>query len=184
MAAVHVGDMLSAMIEALQVYADGSFDAASLSGGWAFVVMDGDRQVHKAAGASSGPSNNTFEVLSMVKALSWLVAEAPSAPAIIWTDSAHVVEGSSRWRFIWRRNGWKRVRANSHERRRAIPDLALWQELDGALDSNPQITVRLCKGHTGIVGNDLADEAARAALTQGLGCNGASRPRPDHPRRL
>lgn len=153
------------MTDTLHIYADGSFDAASRSGGWAFVVMDADRQIHAAAGAATGSSNNTFEVLSVVQAASWLAREAQTATALIWTDSAHVVEGCSRWRHIWRGNGWKRVRANSHERRRAIPDLEVWQELDGLLERNPRIKIQFCKGHSGVVGNEFADAAARTAMS-------------------
>ncbi|WP_105432311.1 RNase H family protein [Neorhizobium sp. T6_25] len=152
------------MTHNLHVYADGSFDAASRSGGWAFVVMDGDRQIYVAAGTMVGPSNNTFEVLSVVQAASWLEREALTAAAVVWTDSAHVLVGCSRWRHIWRGNGWKRVRANSNERRRLIPDVELWRELDRFLEGNPQVRVHLCKGHSGIAGNEMADEAARAAL--------------------
>jgi ribonuclease HI len=158
------------MSDTLHIFSDGSFDAASLSGGWAFVVMDDDRQLHAASGAATGSSNNTFEVISVMRAITWLEAEAPSIPVIIWTDSAHVVEGCSRWRFIWRGNGWKRFRANSHERRRAIPDAELWQELDALLERNPHVRVQLCKGHSGIIGNDHADAAARAALFSAKGC--------------
>ncbi len=152
------------MTDVLHIYADGSFDAASSSGGWAFVVMHGDSQIHGAAGATTGSSNNTFEVLSVLQALSWLEREAPTAAAILWTDSAHVVEGCSRWRHIWRNNGWKRVRANSHERRRTIPDAEMWRQLDALLERNPEIRIQLCKGHAGVAGNELANTAARAAL--------------------
>ncbi|MFY7928311.1 MAG: RNase H family protein, partial [Oligoflexus sp.] len=62
-------------------------------------------------------------------------------------------------------NGWKRVRANSHERRRPIPDAILWQELDALLERNPQVRIQLCKGHSGIAGNENADAAARAVMT-------------------
>jgi ribonuclease HI len=71
--------------------ADDSFDASSRSGGWAFVVMDGDCQIHVAAGAVPGSSNNTFEVPSVVQAASWLASETPAA-AVIQTDSASVVK--------------------------------------------------------------------------------------------
>ena len=157
-------DAISSTKDTLNIYADGSFDASSQSGGWAFVVMDVDRQVHIAEGTMIGSSNNTFEVLSVVRAVSWLEAEVSSAPAIIWTDSLHVFEGCSRWRFIWRGNGWKRVRSNSHERLRGIPDVKLWQELDALLDRNPQLRIKLCKGHSGLRGNELADAAANRAL--------------------
>jgi ribonuclease HI len=152
------------MTEILNNYADGSFDAASRSGGWASVVMEVDRQIHVSSGAMPGPSNNTFEVLSVVRAISWLEREAPSVAAVIWTDSAHVVEGCDRWRHIWRGNGWKRVRANSHERRRSIPGADLWRKLDELLERNPSVRVDLCKGHSGVPGNELADAAARVAL--------------------
>jgi ribonuclease HI len=152
------------MTDALHIYADGSFDAKSRSGGWAFVVMHGSCQMHLASGSMTAISNNTVEVLSVVQAVSWVEREAPTAPAVIWTDSAHVVEGCSRWRFIWRSNGWKRMRANSHERRRTIPDAEMWQQLDRLLERNPQVRIQLCKGHAGVAGNELADAAARAAL--------------------
>jgi len=61
--------------DTLHIYADGSFDAATRSGGWAFVVMDGDGQIHTASGTMPGPSNNAFEVLSVVHTLSWLSAK-------------------------------------------------------------------------------------------------------------
>lgn len=167
------------MTDTLQIYADGSFDAASRSGGWAFVVMEADRQVHVAQGTMDGPSNNSFEVLSVLNAISWLEKEAPTSPVIIWTDSAHVVEGCGRWRFIWRGNGWKRIRSNSNERRRTIPDVKLWQELDGLLERNPLVRIQLCKGHSGIQGNELADEAARVALTEILRRTLVARPAED-----
>lgn len=149
------------MTDTLHIFADGSFDAASSSGGWAFVVMEGDCQIHTSSGAMPGPSNNTFEILSVVHAVSWLEREASTVAAVIWTDSAHVVEGCDRWRHIWRGNGWKRVRSNPHERRRTIPDALLWQELDALLERVPQVRIQLCKGHSGIVGNEVADAAAR-----------------------
>jgi ribonuclease HI len=156
---------MSPMRDAVQIYADGSFDVASRLGGWAFVVMRGDRQIHTAAGTMPGPSNNTLEIASVIRAASWLAHEAPTAAAVIWTDSAHVVEGGDRWRHIWRGNGWKRVRANSHKRGRPIPDAKLWQELDGVLQQNPLIRIQSCKGLSGVAGNEMADAAAKAALT-------------------
>lgn len=85
--------------------------------------------------------------------------------AVIRADSAHVVEGCDRWRHTGRGNGWKRVRANSHERRRPIPDAELWRKLDELLERNPQIRIQLCKGHLGIAGNEMADEAAKLAIS-------------------
>ncbi|WP_168879208.1 ribonuclease H [Rhizobium sp. P28RR-XV] len=145
----------------LHIYTDGSFDAASNSGGWAFVVLEGDRQVHSASGSDIGSSNNAFEVLAAVKAMSWIEAGATRQAAILWTDSNHVVDGCRRWRVIWRSNGWKRINPNPRARRRSIPDAHLWQQLDVLLERHPDVVVAWCKGHSGTAGNDHADVLAR-----------------------
>ena len=114
------------------------------------MVMYGDHKTDTASGTMVSPLNNTFEVMSVVQATSWLERHAPTAPAVIVTNSAHVVEGCSRWRHIWRGNGSKRGSANLRGRRRTIPDADLWRELDAVLERNPQIRIHLCKGRPGI----------------------------------
>lgn len=161
------------MSGALDIYADRSFDAASRSGGWAFVVIDGDRHVHAAAGAMTGSSNNTFEVLSVIQAASWLEREAPTVAAVFWTDSAHVVEGCDRWQHIWRGNGWKRVRANLHERRRPIPDAnATWKDAVNAdrLARMGRRTSSSDWSQSGVIGKNVKDELQKALkLRNGCG---------------
>ena len=151
------------MSDSLQIFTDGSFDVSSRSGGWAFVVMDGEREVHSESGFASAPSNNALEVLAVVKALAWIANEAVERTVTLFTDSNHVVEGCQRWRAIWRNNGWKRIDANPRSRRRPIPDAALWQQVDAMLELSPGVTVKLCKGHAGIAGNERADALAREA---------------------
>jgi ribonuclease HI len=147
----------------IQIYTDGSFDAASQSGGWAFVVFEGDRQLHAASGSHAGSSNNSFEVLAAVKAMSWIDVHSAGQGVTLWTDSNYVVEGCRRWRAIWKSNGWKRIDPNPHVRRRPIPEVALWQQLDALLEKNLLVEVQLCKGHSGNAGNDHADALARNA---------------------
>jgi ribonuclease HI len=157
------------MTDALHTYTDGSFDAANSSGGWAFVVYEGDRPLYAACGKEAGTSNNTFEVLAVLNAVAWIAAEVPARSVTLWTDAAHVIEGCRRWRAIWRTNGWKRITRNSHARRRSIPDMEIWRQLDGLLERHPQVVVEWCKGHSGAGGNELADilarNAARSAVT-------------------
>ncbi|UXS34944.1 ribonuclease HI [Agrobacterium tumefaciens] len=149
------------MSDALQIFTDGSFDDASRSGGWAFVVHEGGDQVHSASGRTAGSSNNMFEVLAVLNALSWIAAEAPTRAVTLWTDSVHVIEGCHRYRAIWRNNGWKRITPNQRSRRRPIPDREIWQQLDSLLERHPQVVVEWCKGHSGTVGNEHADALAR-----------------------
>jgi ribonuclease HI len=148
----------------LDVYVDGSFHVSTALGGWAFVVFEGDRRLHAAAGTAVGATNNSFEVMAVVQAMSWIETAAFGQRCTLWTDSAHVFNGCRRWRAIWRNNGWKRINSNPRARRRAIPDDALWRQLDAFLDHNPMVDVRWCKGHSGIAGNDLADALANTSL--------------------
>ena len=151
------------MTEIFRIDADGSFDAATGTGGWAFVVYQSDCQHHVSSGRAAGTSNNRFEVLAALNAMAWVAAEAPADTVTLRTDSLHVVEGCTRWRAIWRNNGWKRITANAHARRRLIPDRDLWQELDMLLERCPNVAVEWCKGHAGEAGNELADRLAREA---------------------
>jgi ribonuclease HI len=149
------------MHDTLLLYADGSYQPIDRSGGWAFVVFKGDQQIHSARGTETGLTNNGLEVLAVVNAATWIEAEAVGRDATLFTDSAHVVEGCLHWRSIWRNNGWKRYNPNSRARARAIPDAGLWRQLDDLLLRNPAIRVEWCKGHSSILGNELADALAR-----------------------
>jgi peptide-methionine (S)-S-oxide reductase len=156
----------------LDIFTDGSFNAGFHTGvhtgGWAFVVFDGARQLHSASGFGHGASNNTFEVLAVVHAVSWIAIHAPGQAVIVWTDARHVVEGCQRYRAIWRNNGWKRIDPNPRARRRLIADVLVWKQLDTLLESNPCVTIALCKGHAGNAGNERADTLAREAARLAL----------------
>ncbi|MFK3691225.1 ribonuclease H [Agrobacterium tumefaciens] len=151
------------MADPLHIFTDGSFNDASRSGGWAFVVREAGNQIHSASGKAGGTSNNTFEVLAVLNAMSWIAVEAPTRAVTLWTDAVHVIEGCNRYRAIWRNNGWKRITPNQHTRRRPIPDNEIWQKLDTLLERHPLVTVEWCKGHSGSVGNEHADALARQA---------------------
>jgi len=148
----------------VQVYSDGAFDMESGRGGWAFVVMEDEVQRHEECGRQAGRDNNSFEVLAAVKALKWIEATLEGVEVVLWTDSFYVMDGCHRWRKIWRSNGWKRIVANSHARRRSIPNADLWQQLDALLDRNSNVQLKWCKGHAETLGNFNADALAHAVL--------------------
>lgn len=159
-AALMVQAMLSPDTNGLEVFTDGSFDAGSSTGGWAYVVMHEGHRLHAARGADRGRSNNTFELMALFEALSWLDSAAAGRDVILWTDSAHVLEGCARWRAIWRNNGWRRIDPNPNARRRKLADASIWQRVDTLLQRNLNVTVAWCKAHSGIAGNDQADALA------------------------
>lgn len=151
------------MDSSYHIHTDGSFDVASHSGGWAFIVYEGNCQRYAASGSAPGISNNSFEILAVLNAMNWIATAMPTCAVTLWTDSAYVMEGCHRWRAIWRNNGWKRLTAKRHLRRRTIPDMEIWRKLDHLLERYPHVAMTWCKGHAGVIGNELADRQARNA---------------------
>ncbi|WP_312949121.1 ribonuclease H [Agrobacterium sp.] len=151
------------MFDPLIIYADGSYDPATQTGGWAFAVYETGQLIHSAHGNDAGLTNNTFEVLAVMNAVMWVHGHAQGRQVVLRTDSVHVVEGCRHWRAIWRGNGWKRINPNQRARKRQIADASLWKELDGFLLRHPTIEIEWCKAHSGIEGNEMVDRMARAA---------------------
>ena len=152
----------------IDIYADGSFRPKTATGGWAFVALQEDREIHRAQGFAGGLSNNTFELRAVLEAALWIGADWigtnwAGASATIWTDSRQTVTACHASRAIWRNNGWRRLEANPKKRKRVIQDVALWQALDRQLTANPRIEIAWCRGHDDIAGNELADALARTA---------------------
>jgi ribonuclease HI len=154
--------------DSIEVFTDGSFNPRLSVGGWAFVAFGAGGEIYRDHGSAPGDSNNSFEVLAILKAAIWINTECHGAPARIWTDSSRAEEGCRRFRLIWRNNNWRRIEPNFRKRKRTIPDIALWQELDRQLSRNPHLRVEWCRGHDGIEGNELADLIARAAANSGI----------------
>lgn len=149
--------------EPIDIYVDGSYDAASNRGGWAFVVVAGDRTIEIGSGRYDGTSNNTIELVATLHAAEWASTHAAAQHVTIWTDSCHVFEGCSRWRHIWKNNGWKRYTPNPRSRNRALVDAPLWKKLASCLETHQSLRVEWCKGHNGDAENERAHMLANAA---------------------
>lgn len=142
----------------LTIYTDGScWPNPSDNGGWAFVVYDGEREVHALSGAAEGAtSNNRMEMTAMLRALMWL----GDRPATLYTDSRYVVNGLNSWARAWMRNGWRRRDKDTGELL-PVKNADLWEVM--MIARLRQHRVAWCRGHAGITGNERADALAEAA---------------------
>lgn len=75
------------------------------------------------------------------------------------TDSKYVLQGITEWMAGWKKNGWKTAA------RKPVKNVDLWQQLDKEV-SRHDIKWQWVKGHSGIHGNEMADQLANQAIDE------------------
>jgi ribonuclease HI len=150
-------------MDQVTVYTDGACRGNPGPGGWAWAVPGGNY----ASGAAAHTTNQRMEIMAALEALRTLVPQLPSGIEVI-SDSTYVVKCfTDRWWQGWQRKGWK----NSQNKPVANQDL--WEPLiELAVASEPEITFRWVKGHSGDKWNDRVDELATLAADRGVGESG------------
>jgi len=144
----------------LHVFADGCYEPDSGEGGWAFVVFRDDAEVASGFGCVRDTASNATELIALLEAVAWINSNAAGETAVVWSDSVYAVKGCNHWRHIWKNNGWKKISANAKVRSRTIANPDFWKAIDAQLSRNRLLTIAWCKGHSGLAGNERADELA------------------------
>jgi ribonuclease HI len=150
-------------MDQVTVYTDGACRGNPGPGGWAWAVVDGQY----ASGADRQTTNQRMEIMGALEALRTLVPQLPTSILVV-SDSTYVVKCfTDRWWQGWQRKGWK----NSQNKPVANQDL--WEPLiELAVASEPEISFRWVKGHSGDQWNDRVDELATVAADRGVGESG------------
>lgn len=137
----------------MQLYTDGSANPNPGPGGWSVVTAT---QV-LIVGHSVHATNNRMEGTAILEALKWLRGRE----AVIHTDSRLWVDTVNVWAPRWALSGWRKADGGTPA------NVDLVQEIMRERRSGQ--TLWWVRGHSGIVGNELADEWADKARTQRLG---------------
>lgn len=138
------------------IYTDGACDPNPGKGGWAFVVYTEGREAHSSCGGNLNTTNNAMEMKGVIMALRWAIKRGIRVTVI--SDSQYVVKGCNKWRFGWKAKGWRR---NAGGKTEPVKNAELWKEIDDLLHRS-KATIEWCKGHSGIAGNERADELSNA----------------------
>jgi ribonuclease HI len=139
-------------------FTDGACAGNPGPGGWAAILVAGDRR-RELSGYEPSSTNNRMELRAAIEAL-----RALRAPAIVdlHTDSQYVRNGMSQWLARWKANGWRTA-----DRKRVKND-DLWRELD-ALAQVHRVRWHWVRGHDGHPENERCDELATAAIRNRAG---------------
>jgi ribonuclease HI len=135
------------------MYTDGACRGNPGPGGWGVVLSYQDSR-KTLRGYDPETTNNRMELTAVIEGLRALNR---SCDVAIYTDSKYVMQGISEWIANWKRNGWKTAA------KKPVKNYDLWQLLDKEVAVH-SIDWNWVKGHSGIEGNELADQLANAAI--------------------
>ncbi len=140
--------------KSVEIFTDGACSGNPGPGGWGAILRHGATE-KELSGGEAATTNNRMELLAAINAL-----EALKRPCRIdlYTDSAYLRDGVTRWMKRWKTNGWKTAD------RKPVKNADLWQRLDEALQAH-DISWHWVKGHAGHPENERADALARAGMS-------------------
>ncbi len=135
----------------VNIYTDGS---SSLNGtpegyaGWSLCIPNfQDKQFIRYGHLSPPSTNNIGEIMGIFFAIRLFHNQSKFRP-IIHTDSQYVINCCTIWRHNWKRNGYNGIR----NRELLVPMFEMLERDKSGL------TFVKVKGHSGIYGNELADQ--------------------------
>jgi len=132
-----------------RVYVDGSFMQGCKKAGWAFVVIENDREIARGSGftAFDAESRNIDgEVMASYQAMRWLDQNDRQATI------CHDYEGIARWA----RGEWK---AKSHIAQQYVAAIQPFLS---------RVTFEKVAAHTGVKWNELVDSLAKEAIQKAV----------------
>ena len=136
---------------AVEIFTDGACSGNPGAGGWGVILRYGATE-KELCGGSPETTNNRMELTAVIEALKALKRECDLT---IYTDSRYVMDGVQQWLPNWKANGWRTTNKKS-----AVKNLDLWQELDALLPLH-KIKWIWVKGHNGHLENERVDKLAR-----------------------
>ena len=136
----------------IKIYTDGSCIGNPGPGGWAAIILNGNKQ-SIISGKKKNTTNNQMELMAAIMALVFLKKKQKIR---IYTDSNYVKEGITNWIKIWKKNNWKTAN------KKKVKNVELWIKLN-TLSIFHDIEWVWIKGHSGNPMNNLVDKLAKKA---------------------
>ncbi|MCS5589347.1 MAG: ribonuclease HI [Candidatus Thioglobus sp.] len=138
------------------IYTDGGCRGNPGIGGWGVWLRYGDHD-KKLKGGAKDTTNNRMELMAAIKALEAI--KSSTIDIDLYTDSKYVMSGINEWIKGWKLRGWKTAN------KKPVKNVDLWQKLDD-VNTRHNVHWHWVKGHSGDIGNDMADELANQAMDE------------------
>lgn len=145
------------MNEHTLIFTDGASSGNPGPGGWGAIILRPDGWVKELGGGAAQTTNNRMEMTAAIEAIETLNEKEILE---IFTDSLYLIKGITEWIEGWRKKNWVTLQGTP------IANVDLWQELSQVVQGR-KIKWTHIRGHSGIPGNERADEIA-VAFSKGL----------------
>ena len=142
-------------MKAVELFTDGACRGNPGPGGWGAALSWQGKEKHLHGGEPNS-TNNRMELTAAIRALNALKFPCK---VDLYTDSKYVRDGITKWMANWKVRGWKTAN------KKPVKNQDLWMELDAALGEH-KITWHWVLGHSGVEGNELADELANRGIDE------------------
>ena len=139
------------------MYTDGACRGNPGPGGWG-VILSYQNEEKTLNGFEPDTTNNRMELTAAIEGLRALKR---ACDVDLKTDSKYVMQGINDWMSNWKSNGWKTAA------KKPVKNADLWKLLDEQVKKH-RIKWHWVKGHTGIEGNEMADQQANLAIDRAM----------------
>jgi len=133
----------------ITIFTDGSARGNPGPGGWGAILVTEDTAI-EIGGREDHTTNNRMELTAVISALGEIKGEKEIT---VFTDSAYVVNGITRWVKGWEKNNWKTSTKED------VLNKDLWEQLV-EVAGHKIINWKIIKGHSGTPGNERCDVIA------------------------
>ena len=133
----------------VKVYTDGACSGNPGKGGWAAIILEGNKQ-SSISGSENNTTNNRMELMAPIMALRKIKAHSEIT---IYTDSKYVKDGITEWIKKWKLNNWLSAS------KKPVKNKDLWIKRDNLCQKH-KVIWKWVKAHAGNKMNDLVDKLA------------------------
>lgn len=150
-------------MDEILVFTDGGCQGNPGPGGWAFVLLDGGREL-AFSGGEKFTTNNKMELTAAIEALKMISQndDWKGRKVNVFSDSQYVKNGITSWIKKWKANGWKTAA------KKDVLNKELWVQLD-AYFLSLNVEWNWVKGHAGIKYNEMCDQLCAKEMAKFTG---------------
>ena len=143
----------------IEIYTDGACKGNPGPGGYGVIIFKDNILVNAIQQQFDYTTNNKMELSAILHALAIINNDYFLEKCIIYSDSSYCVNIANDWIYTWAKNNWM------NSKQQQIENIDLVQNLYSYVNGFCKFTIQKIKGHSGLIGNELADAAARCNLT-------------------